>query len=302
MTTDDSFAPIPAVDSGDRLMDMTLHLQQLLLSTDTVFQSTTKGNSASSDDYIEQLAPIIKEAIVSNATENLRDLLDNITRLKDREIDSICSGDHNEYMASVQQLGQVSTEAEHIRSSVLDIGQRLQGTGESLALKKTSLLECQKTRINVDTAIEAVTACLRVLDLTNNIHEMIRTKQKFAALKSLDDLQKVHLKEVSDYGFAQLINKSVPALMKMVRDETIADIESWLLDIRQKSELIGKQAFDVTEHQRMLWKKQVAETPYLKKYKYNSPVELAYRESICKNYLNSDNVNTPTSLLYMSVS
>lgn len=281
-----SVTPSSELKVEHSITDMKLQLQQLLLSTDPVFQE--KGSrGGQSDDFLEQLAPIIREALHFNGIPNLNETLEQVSRLKDRELESICSGDHNEYMGSVQQLGQVSREADTIKERILDANQLLEQSGLDLVGKKTKLLEATTTRQNVDSAIEAVTACLQVLELTNNVHQLIGEKRKFAALKGLDELQNTHLKGVAYFGFAQLINKSVPALTKMARNEVLQDFESWLTKVQQLSGKIGRDAFARMESQRAEWKKRVKENSHLKQYKFNSPVELAYRDSGV-NYLDED--------------
>ncbi|CAN6674121.1 exocyst complex component Sec15p [Trichomonascus vanleenenianus] len=267
----------PEEAESDSLRDMSLQLEQLL-SSDPVLH-TKKGGLDTTDDYLEQLAPILKDALENDTTEELLLKCEAFKKDRDREIDEICSGNHNEYMASVEQMGQVTAEAQNIRESAKTIGKQLQSTGEILADKKNALIEARRVRKNVDSAIEAVTACLQVLDLTNNVHELLQEKRKFAALKSLDDLQNVHLKEVSQYAFAQLINRSVPALTKMVRRDTITDIEVWLQETQQLKTQIGHKAFSAIEKQRREWKAVVEKNPHLKRYKFNSQVEKSYRET-----------------------
>lgn len=280
-------SPISAeLKAEHSITDMKLQLQQLLLSTDPVFQAKG-GRGGLSDDFLEQLAPIIRDALQSNGTRELNETLEQLSRLKVREIESICSGDHNEYMGSVQQLGQVSREAELIKEKIVTISSQLEESGLDLVYKKKKLLETRTVRQNVDSAIEAVTACLQALDLTNNVHELIGDKRKFAALKSLEELQNTHLKGVAYFGFAQLINKSVPALTKMARNDALQDFESWLTKIQQLSGKIGRDAFARMESQRAEWNKIVKENSHLKQYKFNSPVELAYRDSGV-NYLDKD--------------
>lgn len=76
--------------------DIMLHLQQLLLSEDIMTpQANGAGPAKSSDDYLDQLAPIIKDALVSQHAEELTNCLENITRTKDQEIEALCNGDQN---------------------------------------------------------------------------------------------------------------------------------------------------------------------------------------------------------------
>lgn len=109
-------------------------------------------------------------------------------------------------MASIEQLDRVTAEAEGLKSMVLDLNAQMQKSGQMLVDKRKKFLEAKTVRVNVDNAIEAVTACLQVLDVTNKVYELIRERRRFAALKSLDELQNIHLKEVRNFGFAQMIS------------------------------------------------------------------------------------------------
>lgn len=76
--------------------DIMLHLQQLLLSDDISAPLTkSSGPAKSSDDYLDQLAPIIKDALISQNAEELASCLETITRTKDQEIEALCNGDQN---------------------------------------------------------------------------------------------------------------------------------------------------------------------------------------------------------------
>lgn len=163
--------------------------------------------------------------------------------------------------------------------------------------KKNDYLESKSIRVNVDMAVEAVTACLQVLDITNKVYELIRDGQRFAALKSMDDLQNIHLKEVQDFGFAQLINKNVPALTQVVRSDSLADLDAWIQNIGELSKNIGYAAFEHVGLLRENWRKIQNKKQELRKYKFNSPVELSYRESNF-NYLNNSKVKETLSSLY----
>lgn len=277
--------------------DIMSHLQQLLLSDITnTNESFAKG---SADDYLDQLAPIIKDALASHHAEELTSGLDNITRTKDQEIEALCNGDQNEYMASVQQLDQVTAEAEGLKGMVLDLNAQMQMSGKNLIEKRKRLLEAKTIRTNVDNAIEAVTACLQVLDITNKVYELIRDRRRFAALKSLDELQNIHLKGVKNFGFAQMINKSVPALKKIVRTESLVDLDAWIASLGKFSSRVGQVAFEHIESLREDWRTVQTDQPQLSKYKFNSPVELSFRDTDF-DYLENKHIQEDLSSLYES--
>lgn len=146
-------------------------------------------------------------------------------------------------------------------------------------------------------AIDAITACLQVLDITNKVYELIRDGQRFAALKSLDDLQNIHLKEVQDFGFAQIINKNAPALTRVVRTDSLSELDEWIQNLRDLSCEVGHAAFDHIQYLRETWRKTQQRKPDVSKYKFNTPVELSYRDTDF-DYLKNKKVTEDLSSLY----
>lgn len=151
--------------------------------------------------------------------------------------------------------------------------------------------------MNLDFSIDAVSSCLQVLDITNKVYELIRNGQRFAALKSLDDLQNIHLKEVHDFGFAQLINKNVPALTKVVRSDSLADLDVWCQNLPDLCREVGFAASTHVEQLRHNWQNIQNKETKLSKYRFNSPVELSFRETDF-NYLQNKQVSEDLSSLY----
>lgn len=149
----------------------------------------------------------------------------------------------------------------------------------------------------MDLSIDAVTACLQVLDITNKVYELIRNGQRFAALKSLDDLQNVHLKEVQEFGFAQIINRNVPALTKVVKTDSLSDLDEWIAGLKELSLKVGNAAFEHVETLRDAWQQTQHKHSELGKYKFNSPVELSYRETDF-DYLKNRKVSEDLSSVY----
>lgn len=96
------------IKEDNNLQDIVLHLQQLLLSENVLSTHQPEGrsqfSSTSSDDYLDQLAPIVRDAITSNKTDELRSGLDAITKSKDQEIETLCNGNQNVCIGIHMQL------------------------------------------------------------------------------------------------------------------------------------------------------------------------------------------------------
>lgn len=100
-----------ATDANEdsKIQSIVVHLQQLLLAenvlpstktssgtSDPHFQNSNRNaGHISSDDYLDQLAPIIRDALTNNQTDELRSGIDTITKSKDQEIENLCNGNQN---------------------------------------------------------------------------------------------------------------------------------------------------------------------------------------------------------------
>ncbi|KAK9370041.1 exocyst complex subunit Sec15-like-domain-containing protein [Lipomyces kononenkoae] len=288
-----------SASSEERTQAMMQHLQQvLLLNSDPIWLL----NSFEGDDYLEQLAPVVEEAISTNQADLLVDRLASITAQKETEVQQLCNSNQHEYTKAVKQLTKVKQSSEQMRASVLNINQNLQLSGQALVARNKMLLDSQGARKNIDEATAAIRQCLKVINMTNKIHEMIEQKKYFGALKSLDDLETNHIQEVAQFEFGQTIRKSVPVMQATIKDDVIADLQVWLMSVRKVVPQIGRIAFSVTELRRRRWKKKVDQNPQLRFYKLNSAIELAMDDDHDEfDPLNNDTIHVDLTPFYESM-
>ncbi|KAK9254290.1 exocyst complex subunit Sec15-like-domain-containing protein [Lipomyces tetrasporus] len=281
---------------NERTQAMMQHLQEvLLLNSDPI----SLLNSFEGDDYLEQLAPVVEDAVNANHVDLLIDRLASITAQKEIEVQELCNSNQHEYTKAVQQLAKVKQNSELMRVGVLSINQNLQQSGRALVARNKMLLDSRGARKNIDDATTALRQCLKVLNMTNKIHEMIEQKKYFGALKGLDDLEKNHIQEVAQFEFAQMIRKSVPVMQATIKDDVIADLQVWLVSVHKVTPQIGRIAFGVTESRRRRWKKKVDQNPQLRFYKLNSAVQLAMEDGHDEfDPLNNDAINVDLTPFY----
>src|SRR4051812_6157484 len=161
-------------------------------------------------DYMDQLIPAIKDACVQRREDALMVQLGRFSEEKEAEIEQICNANHQGFVQSVEQVLNVREESVKLTSEILKLNQTIQKSTENLAAKKRSLVDSRGTRQNIDEAMQALQLSLEVLGLANRVHELLHEKKHYAALRTLDELQNVHLKEVMQYDVAKIIQASVP--------------------------------------------------------------------------------------------
>lgn len=120
--------------------------------------------------------------------------------------------------------------------------------------------------------------CLEVLRLANRVRELLAAKSHYPALRTLDELQNVHLKEVLQFSVAEVIRESVPAMQRMIKDAVMSDLNAWLYRIRETSQLLGQVAFDQTELRRRRQRERSEKQPWLRGFQLNSAIELVLDE------------------------
>jgi exocyst complex component 6 len=220
--------------------------------------------------------------------------LDDFTNQRDFDIERMCNTNHQDYINSVNQLLRVREGTVELTSEILNLNQSIQASIEKLAAQKKALVDSRSVRQNVDEVRDAMNSCLDVLRLANQVHDLLQKKNHYAALRALDELRNVHLREVKRYNIAEMIEKSVPATQRMIADAVMKDVNTWLYRIREASGYLGEVAFFHTDNRRSRHEERMQEDEYLRKFKLNSAIELVADEADEFNIL--DNEETEISV------
>lgn len=252
------------------------------------FQSANKFGQiilASSDsDFLDRLIPILKDASLSNRTNSLVQSLTYYSEEREAEIENIGLTKHEEFLQSVGQLQKVREGTVELTAEILELNQSIQSSTQELAEQKQKLVDKRAIRQNVSDASDALKESLKILHAVNQAHELIRKKQYYAALKSLDDLQNEYLvpiiqnKYATQQQLADMIQKSIPASQKTISEAVMADLNTWLYRIRETSQFLGEVAFYHTEMRRSRHKERSEKDETLNSFKLNSAIELVFEE------------------------
>lgn len=183
-------------------------------------------------------------------------------------------------------------------TDILGLNISVQASTETLAQQKKTLVESRGVRQNINKANHALYDCLEVLRLANQVHDLLGKKSHYSALRSLDELQNVHLLEITQYQIAELIQKSVPAIKKLVADAVMADLNTWLFRVRETSQFLGEVAFYHTEQRRTRQKDRAEKVLPLRNFKLNSAVESAADEDEEFDILDNEDVQVDFTPLF----
>ncbi|KAJ5107555.1 hypothetical protein N7456_004230 [Penicillium angulare] len=234
--------------------------------------------SPSDTDYLDQLIPSIREYSVGNRTPQLLQSLSRFASDKEAEIEGICNTNHQEFVSSVNSLLRIREGTVSLTAEILDLNQSIQTSTERLAEQKKALVESRGHRQNIDETSRAIQDCLEVLRLANQVHDLLAKKNHYAALRALEELQNVHLKGVTQYKIAVMIQRSVPATQRAIAEAVMSDLNTWLYRIREMSQYLGEIALFHTDQRKSRLKERAERIPYLEHFNLNSAIELVADE------------------------
>ncbi|KMU80770.1 sec15-PA [Coccidioides immitis RMSCC 3703] len=255
-------------------------------------------NSSSDTDYLDQLIPSIREYSHGNRTSQLLQSLTKFANDREAQIESICTSTHQEFVTSINQLLDIREGTVNLTSEILDLNQSIQASTKRLAEQKKALVESRSHRQNIDDTSKALQDCLEVLLLANQVYDLLARKNHYAALRALDELQNVHLKGVTQYKIAEVIQRSVPITQKAIADAVMADLNTWLYRIREMSQYLGEISLYHTDLRRARLKERAEKTPYLEHFKLNSAIELISDEHEEFDLLQNDDLQVDFTPLF----
>jgi len=234
--------------------------------------------SPSDSDYLDQLIPSIREYSLGNRTSQLLQSLSRFASDKEAEIERVCSTNHQEFVTSVNQLLRIREGTVSLTSEILDLNQSIQASTERLAEQKKALVESRSHRQNIDETFRALQDCLEVLRLANQVYDLLAKKSHYAALRGLDELHNVHLRGLTQYKIADMIQRSVPVTQRAIAEAVMSDLNMWLYRIREMSQYLGEIALYHTNLRKTRQKERAEKIPYLGQFKLNTAIELVSDE------------------------
>ncbi|PSK56513.1 hypothetical protein B9Z65_6137 [Elsinoe australis] len=254
--------------------------------------------SSSETDYIDQLIPIMRDVNNPDKANHLMQALSQVSGERESEIERICNSNHVEFVNSVKQLQLVREGTMSLTGEIMNLSQSIETSTERLAQQKKALVDSRGVRQNIDETSQALKDCLEVLRLSNQVHDLLAKKNHYAALRALDELKHVHLREVTRYKIAEMVEQSVPATQRMIADAVMKDLNTWLYRLREVSQFLGEMAFYQTGLRRERLKERTEQNEIFTGLRLNSAVEAVADESEEFDMLNNEDVQVDFTPLF----
>uniref|UniRef100_A0A8K9X038 Exocyst complex component n=1 Tax=Oncorhynchus mykiss TaxID=8022 RepID=A0A8K9X038_ONCMY len=156
-----------------------------------------------------------------NAHKRFMEKLEVRIRNHDREIEKMCNFHHQGFVDAITELLKVRADAEKLM-----VRQETQSNRSLL-----EVIRCRIQQRNMTTTVERLQCDGRYL-----------CSRYYAALKTMEQLEKVYIPRVSRYRFCQIMAENLPKLREDIKDISMSDLKDFLESIRKHSDKIGETA------------------------------------------------------------
>ncbi|XP_034564421.1 exocyst complex component 6 isoform X2 [Notolabrus celidotus] len=185
-----------------------------------------------------------------NAHKRFMEKLDARIRNHDREIEKMCNFHHQGFVDAITELLKVRADAEKLMSQVTDTNRRLQEAGREVTAQTEEVIRCRIQQRNMATTVEKLQLCIPVLEMYSKLKEQLESKRYYAALKTMEQLEKVYIPRVSHYRFCQIMAENLPRLREEIKEISMSDLKDFLESIRKHSDKVGETAMRQAQQHR----------------------------------------------------
>ncbi|KAI5706490.1 hypothetical protein M8J76_006185 [Diaphorina citri] len=215
-------------------------------ATQTKFDHLIKELEAT---YNTGISSVIRAIYDGGEHEQFMEHLENNIKNHDKDIERMCNFHYQGFIDSIRELQQVKAQAMHLKSEVVDLNDALQSSASNVLNKGEDLVEARRVEKNIQVSIEKLTQCLPVFSTYAKLQKQMKDKRYYPALKTLEQLEQVHLPRVSNYRFFQQMKDNIPKLRENIKVASMSDLKDFLENIRKFSSRIGEVAMKHTAEQ-----------------------------------------------------
>uniref|UniRef100_A0A667XRF5 Exocyst complex component n=1 Tax=Myripristis murdjan TaxID=586833 RepID=A0A667XRF5_9TELE len=182
-----------------------------------------------------------------NAHKRFMEKLDARIRNHDREIEKMCNFHHQGFVDAITELLKVRADAEKLMGQVTDTNRRLQEAGREVTAQTEEVIRCRIQQRNMATTVEKLQLWIAPL---NYVFCGLSVSRYYAALKTMEQLEKVYIPRVSHYRFCQIMAENLPRLREEIKEISMSDLKDFLESIRKHSDRVGETAMRQAQQHR----------------------------------------------------
>ncbi|KAG0479821.1 hypothetical protein HPP92_010679 [Vanilla planifolia] len=192
----------------------------------------------------EDLAPFVRKAFASSRPETLLHSLRHFVRSKESEIEGLCKAHYEDFIAAVDDLRSLLSDAESLKSSLADANSLLQSVAAPLLSSLESYLEASAVARNLTAAISSARRCIFLLDLCLLANQHVADDNLYRALRAVDSLERDYLvpDAVPSAALRRMLQRQIPAIRAHAERRISKEFSDWMVHIRVASRNLGQIA------------------------------------------------------------
>eukprot|EP00912_Choanoflagellata_sp_UC4_P000826 UC4_evm15s507 len=161
------------------------------------------------------------------------------TKLLDGDIEKVCNKNYHGFLESVAKLLKVRANAASLNQTIEGANEEKNAVTVELLDRSKKLQRLRKIQKNVAITINNLKDVIPVLRLYGKANAQFAQRRFYASLKTLQELEEVHLPKMRGYSFAGKLEHELPKLTKRIRTAAHSELQDFLASIRLHSAKIG---------------------------------------------------------------
>lgn len=258
-----------------------------------------------SKDYLDQFIPLIRSELQTKGNlQGLLSGLENTTKQKQSTLEDISFESVDDLTNSVEKIKTIVKSSSSLSKNLTIINKQIDDTGRSFAKDKRKALDYKKLASKINETSFTINFCLDVLERTNRVLDLVRSKDFYKALINLQLLARTNFDEIKQFDFSVGIYNSIPTFKKMIVEETFNQLIKWMnISLEKRFPDIGEILFDNCKSVVNSWTRRQAGNKQLLPFKINSPIERMLRDNKYKTLdpLSNDMLQIDMGPLFHSI-
>ncbi|XP_028133189.1 exocyst complex component 6 [Diabrotica virgifera virgifera] len=198
------------------------------------------------DDY---WGPTFRAIFDNEEHDEFKKKLNERIKHHDKDIERLCNVYYQGFIESVRELLEVRSQANKLNSQVITLDKQVHDAAEGITKSGSDLLQARKVQSNIAVVIAQLNLCLPVFTTYSKLQKQIAEKRYYPALKTLEELEHLHLPHVANYRFSKQLQENIPKYREKIEAASMSDLKDFLENIRKFSPKVGEVAMKHTSEQ-----------------------------------------------------
>ncbi|GMM31317.1 Rab GTPase-binding exocyst subunit [Martiniozyma asiatica (nom. inval.)] len=233
----------------------------------------------STEDCVDQLLPLVRQHITDSGS--LHDLIDSLEEQathKDEDLNNASIEAVKDLTGSINTIKAVANTSDKLSTTIVKISKELNVTGSKVVDQQKKVNHFKQLEAKIGETQDLVSVCLDILGKTNKVFSLVQKSEFYRALVQLSTLNDNYYPDL-DFDFVNKIYESVPIFKKMLTDESLEQLNSWLnVSVGKVLTDMGESMYENMEMISEDWKVKQVDNYELIYFKVNSTVERTYRD------------------------